>query len=139
MDNSNLAKKINDLMAMEGYNIKGVAKLLKTTDKEILNVMRNEGFIYDRKEKYFIKEEPLKKRIELIEEQQKELFELINSMKKKSLRIDSNVLEGNIIPRTFKIYQNTSEKFTEFCNEHRELKMQEILTIALERYMEDNT
>ena len=76
------------------------------------------------------------KRIERLEEQQKEILELLSSTERKSLKIDSSVLEGDIIPRTFKLYKNTSEKFTQFCNEHRELKMQEIITVALEEFIE---
>nr|BDA23705.1 hypothetical protein CPBEC1_29150 [Clostridium perfringens] len=45
------------------------------------------------------------------------------------------MFEGDVIPRTFKLYKNTSEKFTKFCNEHKELKMQEILTVALEEFI----
>ena len=103
--------------------------------KDIIFNMKREGFVFDKVEGYFIKEETLIKRIERLEEQQKEILELLSSTERKSLKIDSSVLEGDIIPRTFKLYKNTSLKFTKFCNEHRELKMQEIITVALEEFM----
>lgn len=135
MNNFNLVKAVNDLLVIEGITIDEVAKRFKMKRKDIIFNMKREGFIFDKVEGYFIKEETLIKRIERLEEQQKEILELLSSTKKETLRIDSSVLQGDIIPRTFKLYKNTSKKFTEFCNEHRELKMQEILTVALEEFM----
>ncbi|ELC8411508.1 hypothetical protein QYB62_002867 [Clostridium perfringens] len=136
VNNFNLVKAVNDLLVIEGITIDEVAKRFKMKRKDIIFNMKREGFIFDKVEGYFIKEETLIKRIERLEEQQKEILELLSSTKKETLRIDSSVLQGDIIPRTFKLYKNTSKKFTEFCNEHRELKMQEILTVALEEFME---
>lgn len=146
MDNKDLAKEINDLIVIEGYSIKGIARLFKTTEKEIFNIMRNEGFIYDKVEKYFKKEESLAKRIanleSLTKKQQKdieELRELLSSSNfKKKLVFDKEVLSGKITQKTYKLYSNTAENFKKFCNEHSELKVQEILTIALEDYMRRN-
>lgn len=135
MNNFNLVKAVNDLLVIEGITIDEVAKRFKMKRKDIIFNMKREGFVFDKVEGYFIKEETLIKRIERLEEQQKEILELLSSTKKETLRIDSSVLQGDIIPRTFKLYKNTSKKFTEFCNEHRELKMQEILTVALEEFM----
>lgn len=136
MNNFNLVKAVNDLLVIEGITIDEVAKRFKMKRKDIIFNMKREGFIFDKVEGYFIKEETLIKRIERLEEQQKEILELLSSTKKETLRIDSSVLQGDIIPRTFKLYKNTSEKFTQFCNEHRELKMQEIITVALEEFIE---
>lgn len=136
MNNFNLVKAVNDLLVIEGITIDEVAKRFKMKRKDIIFNMKREGFIFDKVEGYFIKEETLIKRIERLEEQQKEILELLSSTKKETLRIDSSVLQGDIIPRTFKLYKTTSEKFTQFCNEHRELKMQEIITVALEEFIE---
>lgn len=136
MDNFNLVKSVNDLLVTEGLTLDEVAKKFKMKRKDIIFNMKREGFVFDKVEGYFIKEETLVKRIERLEEQQKEILELLSSTERKSLKIDSSVLQGDIIPRTFKLYKNTSKKFTEFCNEHRELKMQEIITVALEEFME---
>lgn len=135
MNNFNLVKAVNDLLVTEGLTLDEVAKRFKMKRKDIIFNMKREGFVFDKVEGYFIKEETLIKRIERLEEQQKEILELLSSTKKETLRIDSSVLQGDIIPRTFKLYKNTSKKFTEFCNEHRELKMQEIITVALEEFM----
>lgn len=136
MNNFNLVKPVNDLLVTEGLTLDEVAKKFKMKRKDIIFNMKREGFVFDKVEGYFIKEETLIKRIERLEEQQKEILELLSSTERKSLKIDSSVLEGDIIPRTFKLYKTTSLKFTQFCNEHRELKMQEILTVALEEFME---
>ncbi|NGT68469.1 hypothetical protein G6Z16_16635 [Clostridium perfringens] len=119
IDNKSLVEKINNSLVIEGMSINQIAKMLKVKRNEIFEIMKKENLIYER-----------------LEEQQKEILELLSSTKKETLRIDSSVLEGDIIPRTFKLYKNTSEKFTKFCNEHRELKMQEIITVALEEFIE---
>ena len=138
VDNKSLVEKINNSLVVEGMSINQIAKMLKVKRNEIFEIMKKENFIYDREQGFFVKinNDSLTKRIERLEEQQKEILELLSSTKKETLRIDSSVLEGDIIPRTFKLYKNTSEKFTQFCNEHRELKMQEILTVALEEFIE---
>lgn len=138
MNNFNLVKAVNDLLVTEGLTLDEVAKRFKMKRKDIIFNMKREGFIFDKVEGYFIKEETLIKRIERLEEQQKEILELLSSTERKSLKIDSSVLQGDIIPRTFKLYKTTSLKFTQFCNEHRELKMQEIITVALEEFIEKN-
>lgn len=138
VDNRSLVEKINNSLVVEGMSINQIAKMLKVKRNEIFEIMKKENFIYDREQGFFVKinNDSLIKRIERLEEQQKEILELLSSTKKETLKIDSSVLEGDIIPRTFKLYKNTSKKFTEFCNEHRELKMQEIITVALEEFME---
>ncbi|EPB9402039.1 hypothetical protein ACSXAS_06900 [Clostridium perfringens] len=59
-------------------------------------------------------------------------------MLKPFFEIDNDILNGKIIGHSFKLYENISKKFTEFCKNHPELKMQEIITVALEKFMEDN-
>ncbi|WP_338913056.1 hypothetical protein WHY20_16110 (plasmid) [Clostridium perfringens] len=137
VDNRSLVEKINNSLVVEGMSINQIAKILKVKRNEIFEIMKKENFIYDREQGFFVKinNDSLIKRIERLEEQQKEILELLSSTERKSLKIDSSLLQGDIIPRTFKLYKNTSEKFTQFCNEHRELKMQEILTVALEEFM----
>ena len=137
VDNRSLVEKINNSLVVEGMSINQIAKMLKCKRTDIFDIMKENGFAYDKEQGFFVKisNDSLIKRIECLEEQQKEILELLSSTKKETLRIDSKVLEGDIIPRTFKLYKNTSEKFTKFCNNHRELKMQEILTVALEEFM----
>nr|WP_245160657.1 hypothetical protein [Clostridium perfringens] len=130
-------------MVLEGFTLEEVSKKFKMKKGEIINIFKREGFIFDSVEGYFIKEETLTKRIEKIEKKQKEQEEIIlellsNTKQKNELKIDNDILNGKIIGRSFKLYENTSKKFTEFCKNHPELKMQEIITVALEKYMEDN-
>ena len=140
VDSKSLVEKINNSLVVEGMSINQIAKMLKVKRNEIFEIMKKENFIYDREQGFFVKinNDSLIKRIERLEEQQKEILELLSSKERKSLKIDSSVLQGDIIHRTFKLYKNTSLKFTKFCNEHRELKMQEIITVALEEFMEKN-
>ncbi|MDK0853227.1 hypothetical protein P5F25_15145 [Clostridium perfringens] len=140
VDNKSLVEKINNSLVVEGMSINQIAKMLKCKRTDIFDIMKENGFAYDKEQGFFVKisNDSLIKRIECLEEQQKEILELLSSTKKETLKIDSSVLEGDIIPRTFKLYKTTSEKFTQFCNEHRELKMQEIITVALEEFMEKN-
>nr|WP_209014972.1 hypothetical protein [Clostridium perfringens] len=131
------------MMVLEGFTLEEVSKKFKMKKGEIINIFKREGFIFDSVEGYFIKEETLTKRIEKIEKKQKEQEEIIlellsNTKQKNELKIDNDILNGKIIGRSFKLYENTSKKFTEFCKNHPELKMQEIITVALEKYMEDN-
>lgn len=138
VNNFNFIKTINDLLVTEGLTLDEVAKRYKMKRKDIIFQMKREGFVFDKVEGYFVKEETLLKRIERLEEQQKEILVLLSNTKKETLKIDSSVLDGDIIPRSFKLYKNTSEKFTKFCENHRELKMYEILTVALEEFMDRN-
>ncbi|EOU1827888.1 hypothetical protein C0L77_000595 [Clostridium perfringens] len=138
VDSKSLVEKINNSLVVEGMSINQIAKMLKCKRTDIFDIMKENGFAYDKEQGFFVKinNDSLIKRIERLEEQQKEILELLSNTKKETLRIDSNLLEGDIIPRTFKLYKRTSLKFTKFCNEHRELKMQEIITVALEEFME---
>ncbi|EOU1489417.1 hypothetical protein VOH95_002675 [Clostridium perfringens] len=138
VDSKSLVEKINNSLVVEGMSINQIAKMLKCKRTDIFDIMKENGFAYDKEQGFFVKinNDSLIKRIERLEEQQKEILELLSSTERKSLKIDSSVLEGDIIPRTFKLYKTTSLKFTQFCNEHRELKMQEIITVALEEFME---
>lgn len=141
VDNFNLVKAVNDLLVTQALTLDEVAKRFKMKRKDIIFQMKREGFIFDKVEGYFVKEEALLKRIERLEEQNKVILELLSNTKKETLKIDSSmssVLSGKVIPRTFKLYENTSLRFTDFCNKHKELKMIEILTVALEEFMENH-
>ncbi|HFD1835884.1 TPA: hypothetical protein ACF32C_002789 [Clostridium perfringens] len=140
-----LVEQINNSLVLEGKSINQIAKMLKVKRSEIFDIMKQNGFTYDKEQGFFVKinEESLIKRIEKLEKKQKEQEEIIldllsNTKQKNELKIDNDILNGKIIGRSFKLYENTSKKFTKFCNTHRELKMYEILSIALEKYMEDN-
>ncbi|MDU6691687.1 MAG: hypothetical protein E6469_12835 [Clostridium perfringens] len=140
-----LVEQINNSLVLEGKSINQIAKMLKVKRSEIFDIMKQNGFTYDKEQGFFVKinEESLIKRIEKIEKKQKEQEEIIlellsNTKQKNELKIDNDILNGKIIGRSFKLYENTSKKFTEFCKNHPELKMQEIITVALEKYMEDN-
>lgn len=141
MDKGNLVEKINNSLVVNGMSINQIAKMLKVKRNEIFEIMKKEGFVFDKEQQFFVKinEDSLIKRVEKLEQQQREILELLSNTKQKNeLKIDNDILNGKIIGRSFKLYENTSKKFTEFCNTHRELKMYEILSIALEKFMEDN-
>lgn len=134
-------EKINNSLVVEGMSINQISKMLKVKRNEIFEIMKKEGLTYDKEQGFFVKinEDSLIKRVEKLEQQQKEILELLRNTKEKNeLKIKEDILRGKIIGRSFKIYEETSRRFTEFCNEHRELKMYEILTIALENFIEDN-
>lgn len=141
VDKGNLVEKINNSLVVNGMSINQIAKMLKVKRNEIFEIMKKEGFVFDKEQQFFVKinEDSLIKRVEKLEQQQREILELLSNTKQKNeLKIDNDILNGKIIGRSFKLYENTSKKFTEFCNTHRELKMYEILSIALEKFMEDN-
>ncbi len=136
-----LVEQINNSLVVNGMSINQIAKMLKVKRNEIFEIMKKEGFVFDKEQQFFVKinEDSLIKRVEKLEQQQREILELLSNTKQKNeLKIDNDILNGKIIGRSFKLYENTSKKFTEFCNTHRELKMYEILSIALEKFMEDN-
>lgn len=136
-----LVEQINNSLVLEGKSINQIAKMLKVKRSEIFDIMKQNGFTYDKEQGFFVKinEDSLIKRVEKLEQQQREILELLSNTKQKNeLKIDNDILNGKIIGRSFKLYENTSKKFTEFCKNHPELKMQEIITVALEKYMEDN-
>ena len=125
VDKGNLVEKINNSLVVNGMSINQIAKMLKVKRNEIFEIMKKEGFVFDKEQQFFVKinEDSLIKRVEKLEQQQREILELLSNTKQKNeLKIDNDILNGKIIGRSFKLYENTSKKFTEFCNTHRELK-----------------
>lgn len=72
-----LVEKINNSLVVEGMSINQIAKMLKVKRNEIFEIMKKENFIYDREQGFFVKinNDSLIKRIERLEEQQKEILE----------------------------------------------------------------
>ncbi|WP_283685079.1 hypothetical protein [Clostridium perfringens] len=146
VNNFDLVKLINDALVLQNKSINQIAKMLKVKRNEIFEIMKKEGFVFDKEQGFFVKinNDSLIKRVEKLEQQQKEqekmILELLSNTKPKNeLKIENeDLLKGKIIGRSFKIYENTSKKFTEFCKAHPELKMQEILSLALEIFMQKN-
>lgn len=51
-----------------------------------------------------------------------------------TLKIEPN--NDPIVVRSFKLYKNVSEEFTKFCNENKTYKVQDLVSSALEEFME---
>lgn len=47
----------------------------------------------------------------------------------------SEELKGNIVTRSFKIYENVLEKYNQFCEENPRLKKQDIINMAIIEYI----
>lgn len=98
-------------------SINQIAKMLKCKRNEIFEIMKKEGFVFDKEQQFFVKinEDSLIKRVEKLEQQQREILELLSNTKQKNeLKIDNDILNGKIIGRSFKLYENTSKSLLSF-------------------------
>lgn len=140
MDNVNnfdLVREINSLLN-KGMSLNDVAKQLKTNKKDLLKVMKNRDYIFDKSEGCFIQEKPIIQRIEKLEQQQREILELLSNTKRKNeLKIDNDILNGEIIQKSYKLNKNIAQRFGDYCKELRGsgIKSQDILSQALLEFL----
>ncbi|MDB2047361.1 hypothetical protein QTI92_12940 [Clostridium perfringens] len=141
MDNVNnfdLVREINSLLN-KGMSLNDVAKQLKTNKKDLLKVMKNRDYIFDKSEGCFIQEKPIIQRIEKLEQQQREILELLSNTKRKNeLKIDNDILNGEIIQKSYKLNKEIAERFSDYCKELRGsgIKSQDILSMALLEFLQ---
>lgn len=138
-----ILQSINNMMVLEGFTLEEVSKKFKMKKGEIINIFKREGFIFDSVEGYFIKEETLTKRIEKIEKKQKEQEEIIlellsNTKQKNELKIDNDILNGEIIQKSYKLNKSIAQRFSDYCKELRGsgIKSQDILSLALLEFLQ---
>lgn len=138
---NNIVQQINDSL-VNGMTLSQLSKTLKVKEREIISRMRAEGFIYDKIEGYFVKELTLIKRIENLEEKQKEqekiILELLSNTKQKNeLKIDNDILNGEIVQKSYKLNKSIADRFSEYCKELRGsgIKSQDILSLALLEFL----
>lgn len=82
--------------------------------------------------------------ISLNEEQITDILELIkykndilSLVNKEQLKIiDDKELQGALTVKTFKIYNTILDKFNKFKNNHKDLKQQDIINLALKEFLE---
>lgn len=141
MDNVNnfdLVREINSLLN-KGMSLNDVAKQLKTNKKDLLKVMKNRDYIFDKSEGCFIQEKPIIQRIEKLEQQQREILELLSNTKQKNeLKIDNDILNGEIIQKSYKLNKSIAQRFSDYCKELRGsgIKSQDILSMALLEFLQ---
>ncbi|MDM1004443.1 hypothetical protein QTJ02_13805 [Clostridium perfringens] len=140
MDNVNnfdLVREINSLLN-KGMSLNDVAKQLKTNKKDLLKVMKGRDYIFDKSEGCFIQEKPIIQRIEKLEQQQREILELLSNTKRKNeLKIDNDILNGEIVQKSYKLNKEIAERFSDYCKELRGsgIKSQDILSMALLEFL----
>ena len=86
VDKGNLVEKINNSLVVNGMSINQIAKMLKVKRNEIFEIMKKEGFVFDKEQGFFvnINEDSLIKRVEKLEQQQREILELLSNTKQKN-------------------------------------------------------
>ncbi|UBK33332.1 hypothetical protein [Clostridium perfringens] len=137
MNNFDLVREINSLLN-KGMSLNDVAKQLKTNKKDLLKVMKNRDYIFDKSEGCFIQEKPIIQRIEKLEQQQREILELLSNTKRKNeLKIDNDILNGEIVQKSYKLNKEIAERFSDYCKELRGsgIKSQDILSMALLEFL----
>ncbi|MDM0944437.1 hypothetical protein QTI83_13295 [Clostridium perfringens] len=137
VNNFDLVREINSLLN-KGMSLNDVAKQLKTNKKDLLKVMKNRDYIFDKSEGCFIQEKPIIQRIEKLEQQQREILELLSNTKRKNeLKIDNDILNGEIIQKSYKLNKNIAQRFGDYCKELRGsgIKSQDILSQALLEFL----
>ncbi|MDM0915860.1 hypothetical protein QTI84_01180 [Clostridium perfringens] len=140
LDKGNLVEKINNSLVIEGMSINQIAKMLKCKRTDIFEIMKENGFIYDRNQQFFVKinEDSLIKRVEKLEQQQREILELLSNTKQKNeLKISENILNGEIVQKSYKLNKEVAERFGNYCKELRSsgIKSQDILSMALLEFL----
>lgn len=136
-----LVEQINNSLVLEGKSINQIAKMLKVKRSEIFDIMKQNGFTYDKEQGFFVKinEESLIKRIEKLEQQQREMLELLSNTKQKNeLKIDNDILNGEIIQKSYKLNKSIAQRFSDYCKELRGsgIKSQDILSMALLEFLQ---
>ncbi|MDK0754804.1 hypothetical protein P7B00_15415 [Clostridium perfringens] len=137
VNNFDLVREINSLLN-KGMSLNDVAKQLKTNKKDLLKVMKGRDYIFDKSEGCFIQEKPIIQRIEKLEQQQREILELLSNTKQKNeLKIDNNILNGEIVQKSYKLNKDIAERFSDYCKELRGsgIKSQDILSMALLEFL----
>ncbi|MBI6048818.1 hypothetical protein ACHM17_12415 [Clostridium perfringens] len=136
-----LVEQINNSLVLEGKSINQIAKMLKVKRSEIFDIMKQNGFTYDKEQGFFVKinEESLIQRIEKLEQQQREILELLSNTKQKNeLKIDNDILNGEIIQKSYKLNKNIADRFLLYCKELRGsgIKSQDVLSLALLEFLQ---
>ncbi len=137
VNNFDLVREINSLLN-KGMSLNDVAKQLKTNKKDLLKVMKGRDYIFDKSEGCFIQEKPIIQRIEKLEQQQREMLELLSNTKQKNeLKIDNDILNGEIVQKSYKLNKNIAQRFGDYCKELRGsgIKSQDILSMALLEFL----
>lgn len=137
VNNFDLVREINSLLN-KGISLNDVAKQLKTNKKDLLKVMKGRDYIFDKSEGCFIQEKPIIQRIEKLEQQQREILELLSNTKQKNeLKIDNDILNGEIVQKSYKLNKEIAERFSDYCKELRGsgIKSQDILSMALLEFL----
>nr|WP_243158404.1 phage antirepressor KilAC domain-containing protein [Clostridium perfringens] len=121
-------------------SINQIAKMLKVKRNEIFEIMKKEGFVFDKEQGFFvnINEDSLIKRVEKLEQQQREILELLSNTKQKNeLKIDNDILNGEIVQKSYKLNKEIAERFSDYCKELRGsgIKSQDILSMALLEFL----
>ncbi|MGV1040611.1 hypothetical protein [Clostridium perfringens] len=140
VDKGNLVEKINNSLVVNGMSINQIAKMLKVKRNEIFEIMKKEGFVFDKEQGFFVKinEDSLIKRVEKLEQQQREILELLSNTKQKNeLKIDNDILNGEIVQKSYKLNKEIAERFSDYCKELRGsgIKSQDILSMALLEFL----
>ncbi|ELC8402664.1 hypothetical protein [Clostridium perfringens] len=140
VDKDNLVEKINNSLVVNGMSINQIAKMLKVKRNEIFEIMKKEGFVFDKEQGFFVKinEDSLIKRVEKLEQQQREILELLSNTKQKNeLKIDNDILNGEIVQKSYKLNKEIAERFSDYCKELRGsgIKSQDILSMALLEFL----
>lgn len=135
-----LVEQINNSLVLEGKSINQIAKMLKVKRNEIFEIMKKEGFVFDKEQGFFVKinEDSLIKRVEKLEQQQREILELLSNTKQKNeLKIDNDILNGEIVQKSYKLNKEVAERFSDYCKELRGsgIKSQDILSMALLEFL----
>ncbi|MDK0615915.1 hypothetical protein P5E77_13915 [Clostridium perfringens] len=135
-----LVEQINNSLVVNGMSINQIAKMLKVKRNEIFEIMKKEGFVFDKEQQFFVKinEDSLIKRVEKLEQQQREILELLSNTKQKNeLKIDNDILNGEIVQKSYKLNKEVAERFGNYCKELRSsgIKSQDVLSLALLEFL----
>ena len=112
-----------------------------TDEEEISNFLSNitgfchKGFDLIKEVKPTEKELTRIECIDYICENIYEIKRLVGSLNKNEIKITIDIKNDNTEQTNYRVYKKAKEKFRSFCNEHPEHKVQDLISQALEEFV----
>ena len=122
---------------LETGALKGYCSENSLSYRKVLKTLRNSGYSYNKKTKqYQLQEDEETTTVKpLTSEEIVRLRALLNTYAqerpRKRLKVDTSKLTGNVKLKAYKVDEQAIEIWEAFCKEHKEYKIQDLISLAL--------
>ncbi len=137
---------------LEKETLTKICKEIKISRSTIRERFLKQGYIFDKEQSKYInvkeKEKPqeenkfknntnaLESKIKALELKIKDIEDRLNNNSLNQINIKK--LEGKTVSRCYRLYEDVQKDFSKFCKANSNYKVQDILSMALYEYMENN-